>query len=123
MQPEWPLVPEFHHGGHDAVADPEWRSRHRPDGELGGFERDRLFEGVTAFERGRLPARPGADLGGARAAREIGVGLRRINGYDLAAQADLAAQRFPVKGEAGLGVCGKLAALPAVLTGIEHEAA
>src|SRR5262249_58099707 len=91
MQSERPLVPEFHHAGHDAVADPEWRPRHRPDGELGGFERDRLFEGVAAFEWARLPAGPGADLGGARAACEIGIGLRFAHSYNRAAQTDLTA--------------------------------
>src|SRR5215471_8573714 len=123
MQPERPLVPEFDHNGHQSIANPEWRARHRPDGKLGRFEGDRLFEGVAAFERARLPARPSADLGRARAACEIGVGLCRAHACHCAAQADLAAQGFPVKSKAGPGVCGQFAALPAAVVGIEHEAA
>src|SRR5260370_29910632 len=46
MQPERPLVPEFHHGGHDAVADPEWRAPRPPAGGIGGVWCDNPFSNV-----------------------------------------------------------------------------
>src|SRR5260370_37817703 len=52
MQPERPLVPEFHHGGHDAVADPEWRSRGPPAGGMERREGNGPLGNATGFSRG-----------------------------------------------------------------------
>src|ERR1700674_4591713 len=92
MQPVGAILPEFHHGRGQPVANPEWRARPRPDGKFRRMDGDRLLEGEAAFERARLPARPGADLRSARPAREIGVGLNGGDCGDGAAQPDLSAQ-------------------------------
>ena len=101
--------------------EPSLRARHFPDDVLGGDLGDRLFEGKTAFQRLRLLAGPGSDLGLFRPGREIGVGLRFAHRRHLAADADLPAQRLPVKQQCGLGICGQLAALPAGDVAVEHE--
>src|SRR5260370_21868755 len=67
MQAERPVLPELHDQGLQAVAGPIRRSWDRSDRKFRRGQRDRLLEGVTAFERRRLLARPGADLGEARA--------------------------------------------------------
>jgi len=59
MQPEWPLLPEFHDQRQKAIADPKRRPGHGADDEFCGVERNRLLEGVAALERsGRLAQAP-----------------------------------------------------------------
>ena len=123
MEPIGPVVPEFHHARDHAVADPERRPRHRAHGEFRAVKRDRLLEGEPALERPRLLAGPGADLGGARAAGEIGIGFRGADRLHRPAQPHLAPQRFPVERKARLGVVGEFAPLLAAVVAVEDEAA
>ncbi len=58
-----PVVPELELQGRDAPAAPARRARHVADDMPGGDLGDRLFEGKAAFQRLRLLAGPGADLG------------------------------------------------------------
>src|SRR5262249_42139974 len=69
------VLPKLDRERRQAVAGPIRWSRYGPDGELGGEQRDRLFERVATLEWRRLLAGPGADLGKARAGGEIGIGL------------------------------------------------
>src|SRR3954469_457217 len=97
VQAERTVVPEFEADRLNAPAAPAFRARHRADDVLGGDQRDRLLEGKPAFQRLRLLAGPGADLGLFRPRGEIGVGFRRRHRRHVAADAHLTAQRFPVK--------------------------
>ena len=97
MQPERPVVPEFEAHRRNAPAAPAFRPRHLADKVLGRHLCDGLLEGKTAFQRLRLLAGPGADLRLFRPRREIGVGLGIRHRRHVAADADLPAQRFPVK--------------------------
>src|SRR5438105_15433518 len=76
VQAKRPVVPEFELCGHDPPAAPSLRARHFHDDVLGGDLGDRLFEGKTAFQRLRLLAGPGSDMGLFRPGLEIGVVLR-----------------------------------------------
>src|ERR1700731_309724 len=97
MEPKRSLLPELDLLRRHAIARPMRRPRHRADGELSGVDRDRFLEGHAALERGRLFARPGADLRHARARSEISVGVCGRNRLDMAARAYLALQRLPIK--------------------------
>src|SRR5579862_1830563 len=72
IQPIGPVLPELDGQRLEPIARPVGRARDRPHRKLGHGKRDRLLEGRPAFERGRLLARPGADLSEPRAGREIG---------------------------------------------------
>src|SRR5262245_6123389 len=63
VQPVRPVVPELDDERQQTIAGPLRRPWNGPQREPGGVERDRLLQGVAAFERRRLRARPGADLG------------------------------------------------------------
>ena len=56
-------------------------------------------KGSPAFKRLRLPRRPGPQPALQRAAFVIGVRLHPLDTGDMAADANLAAQRFPVQHE------------------------
>lgn len=81
----------------DAPAAPARRPRYLTDDVFGGNLGDCLFKGEAAFQRLRLLARPGADLGLLRPGREIGVGLGVRHRRHVAADAHLPAQRLPMK--------------------------
>ena len=85
VQAERAIVPELHAQGCDAPAAPARRPRYLADHMPGGDERDRLLEGKTAFQRLRLFAGPGADLGLLRPCGEIGVCLGLGHRRDRAA--------------------------------------
>src|SRR5215471_7347245 len=76
VQAEWTVVPELDCVRHHPIAAPEGRPRNRADDVFRGVAGDRLFEGKPAFERRRLAARPGTDLGKPRSGRVIGVRFR-----------------------------------------------
>src|ERR1700733_489812 len=97
VQAERTVVPEFEPRRDDAPAAPARRPRYFADDVLGGDLGDCLLEGKTAFQRLRLLAGPGADLGLLGPGREICVGFRFRHGRHVAADAHLPAQRFPVK--------------------------
>src|SRR3954454_6063530 len=97
VQAEWAVVPELDTRRRDPPAAPARRTRHLADDVLGGDLGDRLLEGEAALELLRLLARPGADLRLLRAGGEIGVGLGLGHRRHVAADADLTAQRLPVK--------------------------
>src|SRR5580698_10845937 len=63
VQAERAVVPEFDPQRDDAPAAPARRARHLADDVPGGDLGDRLLEGKAAFQRLRLLAGPGADLG------------------------------------------------------------
>src|SRR6266446_10327901 len=92
VQPVGPILPELNGHGDETIACPVGRARYGPDRELGHVERDRLLEGHAAFERRRLLAGPGADLGEPGAGREIGVGRRVLDPLDRPAQPHLAVE-------------------------------
>src|SRR5450432_1908115 len=92
VQAERAVVPEFEPDRRDAPAAPAGRARHLAQKVLGGVGRDRLLEGKTAFQRLRLLAGPGPDLGLLRAGGEISVGLGPGHRRHVAADADLPAQ-------------------------------
>src|SRR3546814_7129680 len=79
------------------------------------------LEGRAGLERPRLVARPGAELAVAAARREIGVGDAVGDRRDRPLDADLAAQRLPVKQQRDLRVRSQLAALAAVELGRSEE--
>jgi hypothetical protein len=83
--------------------------------------RDRLLERKTTFQRLRLLAGPGTDLRLLRAGGEIGIGLGVGHGRHRSADADLPAQRLPVKQQRRFGICGKFAAFGARDVAVEHE--
>src|SRR4051812_36868779 len=92
VQSEWAIVPEFELRRRDAPAAPTRWSRHLADNMLGGDLGDRLFERETAFQRLRLLAGPGADLGLLRSGGEIGVRLRFAHHGHVATNAALPSQ-------------------------------
>src|SRR5215469_18953340 len=75
VQPIGTVLPELDHQRLEPIARPVGGARNRSDRKLCHVEGDRLLEGHTAFERGRLLARPGPDLGKPRAGGEIGIRL------------------------------------------------
>src|SRR5450631_3596338 len=97
VQAERAVMPELHAGRRKAPAAPARRTRHLADNVFGGDFCDRLFEGKAAFQGLRLLAGPGPDLGLLRPGGEIGVGLGLRYRRHVAADADLPAQRLPVK--------------------------
>src|SRR6185437_13816223 len=97
MQSERTIVPELEPLRRDAPAAQTRRTGDFADDVPCREFGDCLLEGEPAFQRLRLLARPGADLGLPGAGGEIGVGLRITHRRHAAANADLAAQRFPVE--------------------------
>src|SRR3954453_9423942 len=97
VQAERAVVPEFELRRRDAPAAPAGRPRHLADDVLGGDQSDRLLERKAALQRLRLLAGPGAELGLFRPCGEIGVRFGFAHLGHIAADADLAAQRLPVK--------------------------
>src|SRR3981189_3554040 len=63
VQTERAVVPEFEPQWRDAPAAPARRARPLADNVPGGDLGDRLLKGKAAFQRLRLLAGPGADLG------------------------------------------------------------
>src|ERR1700674_291749 len=118
-----PGTPKLDDERHDAKARPVGRAGNAADVELGRVERHRLFERVTALERGGLLARPGADLGQPRPGREIGVGFRVLDFFGTAAQTYLARERFPVKNQGRLGTGVEFPPFLAVSIGVENQPA
>src|ERR1043165_768590 len=75
VQPERAVVPELELRGMDAPAAPAGRAWHLADDVFGRDHGNRLLEGKAAFQRLRLFAGPGADLGLFWPRCEIRVGL------------------------------------------------
>src|SRR5580700_11748053 len=105
VQPIGPILPEFDGERQQAEARPVRRPRNCANREFRHVDRDRLLEGHPAFERSRLPAGPGADLGEARAGGEIRVGDVVLHALERAAQANLSAQALPME-DHGTFRCG-----------------
>ena len=123
MQPERPLLPELEPLRPHAKARPVRRPRHAaPPAYLSRNSAKRASSSARLGERARLVRGPGADLAVARPAGEIGVGLRRGGRRDRALDADLAAQRLPVKAQRRARVGGQLLGLAAFEVGVEDEA-
>src|SRR4029077_3712828 len=121
MPPERPLLPELDPKRPQAIASPVRRSWDGSQGESRGVVRDRLLERVAAFERCRLFAGPGADLGQARTRREVSVLFRVFDSFHRAAQAHLAIDRLPMKEQRGFLLSIQLVAFLAVDIGVEHK--
>src|SRR5207244_6153162 len=96
VQAERAVVPELEPLWRNAPAAPARRPRHLADDVLGGDQRDRLLERKAAFQRLRLLAGPGADLGlfwpGDKILVRFLVGHRRHGPAD----AHLTSQGLPV---------------------------
>src|SRR5262249_54192777 len=120
VQAERAVLPKLDRERRQAVAGPIRWSRYGPDGELGGGQRDRLFQRVATLEWRRLLAGPGADLGKARAGGEIGIGLGIANPRDRTAQPHLSVRRLPMEQQRALAACVEFPALRAVDVGVEH---
>src|ERR1700738_3096847 len=97
VQSKGPIVPEFETYWCDPPPAPPRRPRHLADEVIGGDLGNRLLERESAFQRLRLLAGPGADLGLLRPGGEIGVGLGVAHGRHIAADPDLPAHRLPGK--------------------------
>ena len=97
VQAERAIMPEFEPQRRNPPAAPARRPRHVADQVFGRDLGDRLFERKTALQGLRLLAGPGAELGLLRPGGEIGVGLGLGDRRHVAADADLPAQRLPVK--------------------------
>ena len=79
-------------------------------------------QNCAVFDDGTLPGNPGGDLAAARAGVEIFVGFGGCQFGDLAGNANLAVQGFPVKDEGGVRVLGEFAPFLAFVVGEEGEA-
>src|SRR3546814_4004725 len=115
-------LPECDTLGRHAPARPARRARNVAPLETRLHFGEARLESRAAVERARLVARPGAELAIAAARREIGIGDAVRDRRDRPFDADLAAQRLPVKEQRNLRVFRKLAALAAVEVGVEDEA-
>src|SRR3546814_2781455 len=81
------------------------------------------LEQSAGRKRARLVRRPCAQLRITGTDGEICVGFLRADGFDAPFDADLAAQRLPVGARRSLGIGGQFSAFPAVVSGVEDEAA
>src|SRR3546814_8781926 len=77
----------------------------------------------TLFPYTPLCRSPCAQLRITGTAGEICVGFLRADGFDAPFDADLAAQRLPVEAKRSLGIGGQFSAFPALIIGVEDEAA
>ena len=73
VQSERPVAPELDLDRLQAIAAPVWRTRHLADAELQGVLGHPPFQGEAVGRGARLVRGPGADLGRAGAAGEVGV--------------------------------------------------
>ena len=116
-----PVLPEVDSLGRHAPARPAGRTRHVLPFEARLHFGKAAFEAFTRVERTRLLAGPGAELAVAAARREIGISGCVVDGRYRAFDANLSAQRLPVKEQGDMRVRRKLAALAAVEIGVEDE--
>ena len=121
MQTEWPFLPELDRERHDPVSGPIGRPRHIAERVFRGINRNGLLEGEATFERRRLLARPGADLGLLGARGKISIGLGIGDPFNLAAHPDLPVDRLPVEDQGRLLVPIQFPPLLAVYVRVEHE--
>src|SRR6266850_3974310 len=121
VQAERAILPEFDQQRLQAETRPVRRPRHSTDDVPGRDRGDALFQGKPALQRARLVRGPGADLAAAIAGREIGVGLSGRNRRHRTFQADLPAQRLPVKQQRRLGMGLQVQALAAFRVGVDDE--
>src|SRR6185369_8162726 len=117
------IAPELDPLRDHAIAAPMWRARHVLAFEAGLGVLEALLESCAAIKRARLVRRPGAKLRIPRPAREIGIGLRVGHALHRTLDTDLAPERLPVKQQGGARISLELAALGALLVGVECEAA
>src|SRR5260370_31436250 len=97
-----PFLPEFDPRWAHPEAGPIRRPRYRGAlGILPAEHREAAFQRLAAVERPRLIGGPGADPAVARPGSEIGVGLAVGDRRRPALDADLPAQRLPVKAQLG----------------------
>jgi len=115
VQPKRLILPELYQARLQAITRPVRRARHLADEIPGGELRDALFQRKTALQRARLIRRPGAELAAAWARGEIRIGLFVAGLADVAFQAHLALQRFPVEQQGCLGMGAELLALAATI--------
>src|SRR5260370_27421352 len=95
-----PFLPEFDPRWAHPEAGPIRRPRYRGAlGILPAEHREAAFQRLAAVERPRLVGGPGADPAVARPGREIGVGLAVGDRCSRALDANLSAQRLPVKAQ------------------------
>lgn len=123
MQPERPVVPEFDRGRLQPHAGPVVGTGNIADAEPGGVFGDFLLQRETAFQGPGLFRGPGADPAAARTRAIILVRLLLGDLDDVAADAHLTAQGFPVEAHGGLAGPEKLLALGALEIRVEHETA
>src|SRR5262245_23023075 len=119
VKAEWPFFPEFDPAWDNPESRPIIRPGHGAQPELGGEPGDSFLQLKPARQRPRLLRRPGADLAGAVARGEIGVGLGRGHLLHLTLDTDLPLQGFPVEAEGGPLMGEKLLSLAALVIGVE----
>ncbi len=108
--------------GNDAETRPVRRAGHMAEREFGGVFGHRLLQRKAPFERARLLRSPGADAATERARIVILVRLGIGNHLDFPPQADLSAQRFPVKTHGCLFLAENFLSLPALEIRVEDKA-
>src|SRR5205085_12574615 len=97
VKPVRAVAPKLHPFGDDSIAAPVRRARNVLAFEALLHLVQPLFEWLTAVERSRLVGSPGAELRIPGPRREIGIGLCIGDTLDAALDANLAAERLPVK--------------------------
>src|SRR5262249_39563878 len=105
METEWPLLPELDGNWHNPIAGPVGRPRNVTDGVFRGIYGHRLLERESAFQRGRLLAGPGADLGLLGSGGEVGSRLVLGDVITGPAHTPLPVHRLPVEDKRGQRLC------------------
>src|SRR6185312_16103278 len=125
VQAELGAVPELDRVRLDQVAAPVRRARHVAAFELALVARHALVEALAAGQVLRLQRGPGADLAAARPRAQVRVGFLRLQlaRHALHPHLHATAQLLPVEAQRHLRVRRQLAALVAVVVGVEAQAA
>lgn len=122
VQPMRAVLPELDPLRRHAVAAPMRRARDGLAGEALFHLREAGFERRARIQRLGLVAGPSAELRIAGAAREIGIAFGIRGAGDGTFDADLPAQRLPMKEQRDVGVRGQVAGFAAMAIRIEDEA-
>src|SRR5690606_33380039 len=101
MQPERPVVPEFHLYWHHAEARPIRRAWNIPNRVFGRIERDSLLQRKAALPGPGARACPGSDAAATWAGGEIGVRLLCSYRRNQSAHAHLPPKALPVEANRG----------------------
>ena len=121
VQPKRPVLPEFDQQRHETVTGPVGRPWNCSQRKFRRAKRNRLLEGMPAFQRRGLFASPCTDLGKAWSRGKIGIGIAVLDTVDQTAQSHLPIQRLPVKQQSGLVAGIQFPPLLTVHIGVKNE--